>query len=199
MLKRIPFLYFVLLMLILSGCFSSRNAPSSDYRRIKKTDTRTDENANKGEKRDDNRNNTNGEVKKYSSKLGIELSGKENPKLLDEIAKWMGTPYLTGGCSFSGTDCSCLIHTLYQTVYGINLERSSEAMAQKNCLRIDKDDLREGDLIFFSIKNVKISHVGLYISNGNFVHSTTSKGVIISNIDEPYYQKYYTHSGRVKN
>lgn len=186
----------ITITLILSSCFSSRKAPSTDYRRIKKDDSRN--NVEKETKKESKKEKSTYDYQNYSRKLGIELTGRENPKLIDEVSVWMGTPYKTGGCSLEGTDCSCLIHNIYERVYGINLERSSEAMAQKNCIRIDKEELQEGDLIFFSIKNVKISHVGLFLGNGNFVHSTTSKGVIISNLNESYYQKYYTHSGRVK-
>jgi cell wall-associated NlpC family hydrolase len=196
MYRAFSFLFSFVIVLLLSSCLSSRRAPSTDYRRIKKPDSReipATENVNKEVKKENKKVDT----RKYNSKLGIELTGDENPKLIEEVSKWLGTPYKTGGCSLSGTDCSCLIHTLYQSVYNIDLERSSDAMALKNCERIDKDDLKEGDLIFFSIKNVKISHVGLYLGNGYFVHSSTSKGVIISNLSEVYYRKYYTHSGRV--
>lgn len=167
---------FVLVLLTLSSCFSSR-----------KTSTLAPK--EKREKFD---------TQEYSRKLGIALRGDENAKLIKEAASWMGTPYRDGGCSVSGTDCSCLIGNIYSAVYGIQLERSSSDIARKNCTMIPKSELREGDLVFFSIKKVKISHVGLYIRDGYFIHATTSRGVLVSNLDEAYYQKYYTMSGRVK-
>jgi cell wall-associated NlpC family hydrolase len=166
----------IILFITLSSCFSSRKTSTLTPRERKdKFDTQ-----------------------EYSKKLGIPLRGDENAKLIKEAASWMGTPYRDGGCSLSGTDCSCLIGNIYSAVYGIQLERSSADIARKNCAMIPKSELREGDLVFFSIKKVKISHVGLYIRDGYFIHATTSKGVLINNLDEAYYQKYYTMSGRVK-
>jgi lipoprotein Spr len=135
--------------------------------------------------------------KEYSQKLGFQLDGTENESLMRISTEWLGVPYQYGGCSKQGTDCSCLIATIYQQVYGITLERSSEDIKKKNCKIIDKEELKEGDLVFFSIKSKKISHVGLYLKDGNFIHSTTSKGVMINNLNEAYYTKYYTCSGRV--
>ncbi|HRP84618.1 MAG TPA: NlpC/P60 family protein, partial [Saprospiraceae bacterium] len=62
---------------------------------------------------------------------------------------------------------------------------------------IRKNELKEGDLVFFKINGPKVSHVGLYLSDGYFVHATVKKGVMISSLSEPYYEKFYSGSGRV--
>jgi lipoprotein Spr len=64
---------------------------------------------------------------------------------------------------------------------------------------IEKDDMQEGDLLFFKIGSRHISHVAVYIGNGKFVHAASSKGVMISDLSEVYYKRYYFKAGRPKN
>ena len=63
--------------------------------------------------------------------------------------------------------------------------------------RVYINELQQGDIIFYKINGQKISHVGIYISKNHFVHASTSKGVMINSLDEPYYKKYYSGAGRV--
>jgi len=133
----------------------------------------------------------------YSKKLGVNFSGNENRDLLTAIAEWMGTPYLWGGCSESGIDCSCLVKNIYEEVFGVSLDRNSFMMFENNVIPVEKEDLITGDLIAFEIKNSKISHVGIYIKDNKFVHASLSKGVIISSLDQKYYKKRFIAGGRV--
>lgn len=97
-----------------------------------------------------------------------------------------------------GVDCSGLTCIIYRTVYGILLDRSSENI-YKNCTHISKKHLKEGDLVFFSTgKKQKINHVGIYLKNGYFIHSSTSKGVVISHLKESYYADNWKGGGRLK-
>ncbi|MEI7597506.1 MAG: C40 family peptidase [Bacteroidota bacterium] len=137
-------------------------------------------------------------IASYSAKLGIQLNGSENKLLITTIADWMGTPYLFGGCTKEGTDCSCLVKTIYSIVYNKNLARSANDMFLNDINIIKKEQIREGDLVFFKIDSSKPSHVGIYIKNNKFVHATTSKGVIINSLDEAYYTKCFIDAGRVK-
>jgi lipoprotein Spr len=59
--------------------------------------------------------------------------------------------------------------------------------------------MEEGDLVFFKIEGNQVSHIGVYLQNNKFVHATTKKGVIINDLDELYYKKYYFKSGRINN
>ena len=88
--------------------------------------------------------------------------------------------------------------TIYENVTGIKLPRNS-AKQSEFCTRIDKKNLLPGDLVFFATGKSKnrISHVGIYIGNGNMIHASTSRGVTINNIEEQYYRKTYICSGRV--
>ncbi len=133
----------------------------------------------------------------YSKKLGVNLSGKENKKLIKTIAEWKGTPYKYGGTSKSGTDCSGFVSSVYKTVYGKKLHRSSLDMYQYDVNKISKKNLKCGDLLFFKTSGKKVSHVGIYIADNKFIHAA-SKGVVVNDLDETYYKKTYYKSGRVK-
>ncbi len=133
----------------------------------------------------------------YSAKLGIQLSGNENKKLIKTIADWKGTPYKYAGRTKSGTDCSGFVSKVYEIVYGKKLHRSSRDMV-KDVRFISKKKLQAGDLIFYKIKSRKISHVAMYVANGKIIHATTREGVKVDDLDNKFYKKYYYKSGRVK-
>jgi hypothetical protein len=132
-----------------------------------------------------------------SLRFGYQLNGDENPMLLNEISRWLGTPYRFGGDNQNGIDCSAFALIIYREVYGINLERMTVNMAQR-ANRINRQHLKEGDLIFFRINQQRISHVGIYISNNKFAHASTRLGVIISDMDEEYYRRRFAFAGRIQ-
>jgi lipoprotein Spr/probable lipoprotein NlpC len=133
----------------------------------------------------------------YSKKLGINLTGKENKKLIKTVAGWKGTPYKYGGTTKSGTDCSGFVSQIYKEVYGIKLHRTSRDMYKNDVKRISKNNLKCGDLVFFKTSGKKVSHVGIYIADNKFIHAA-SKGVVVNSLDDSYYKKTYYKSGRVK-
>lgn len=134
----------------------------------------------------------------YSRHLGIPLEGKEDPALIREVAGWIGTPYRYGGTSHSGVDCSGFIGHVYRNVYGINLPRTTAAIAS-DAGRVSRRRLSEGDLVFFRTKSRwRISHAGIYLGNGYFVHASSSRGVIVSSLEEPYYSRRYARGGRFR-
>jgi murein DD-endopeptidase / murein LD-carboxypeptidase len=138
-----------------------------------------------------------GSYREYSQKFGYTLNGNENEKLLKEIISWLGTPYLYGGATRRGADCSGFAKEVYKAVYGIDLFRSTSDMV-KNGRRINnKSRLQEGDLVFFRISGRNISHVGIYISNGYFAHASTSRGVVVDNLEQKYYADRFAFGGRV--
>jgi lipoprotein Spr len=119
----------------------------------------------------------------YSDKLGTEFEGKENKSLIAAIEEWLGTRYQMGGCSKSGVDCSCFVKAVYQKVYGFDLERSSQDIFEQNLTRVDLDELKTGDLLFFKSKSGRIFHVGIYLSKNKFAHVSRIRGVKVSNLD----------------
>lgn len=133
----------------------------------------------------------------YSKKLGIRFKGTVDKDLIETVSKWLGTPYRYGSSSRKGTDCSGFVTRIYSDVYGIDLSRSSRSMFG-DVQRIKKNDLRTGDLVFFKRgSKAPISHVGIYLKNGKFVHSATSSGVMVSSLNEPFFRKSYYAAGRV--
>jgi murein DD-endopeptidase / murein LD-carboxypeptidase len=134
---------------------------------------------------------------KYALKLNVKISEVKNNKLYSFIDNWYAVPYQYGGKSKAGIDCSSFVIKLYKEVYASDICCTSQTLFS-NVKVIDPSDLQEGDLVFFKINSEKISHVGLYLMNNKFVHASSSKGVIISDLQENYYKKYFYKSGRIK-
>ncbi|MDK8193090.1 C40 family peptidase [Paenibacillus sp. UMB7766-LJ446] len=112
-----------------------------------------------------------------------------------QVNKVIGTPYLMGGTSTSGFDCSGFILYIMDK-YNINLPRTSQMQA-KSGAAVEMEDLRTGDLVFFNTSGRGISHAGIYIGNDSFAHSSSSKGVTISGLNEKYYKERYVMARRV--
>jgi len=135
--------------------------------------------------------------KRYSRKLGLKLDYSEDKDLLATVTDWLGTPYRYGSGSKKGTDCSGFVTSIYREVYGIDLSRSSRSMFD-DVTRINKKNIRTGDLVFFRRgPKQPIFHVGIYLNDNKFVHSATNGGVMVSSLSEPYYRNYYYAAGRV--
>lgn len=134
---------------------------------------------------------------KYSNLLGFNITYINNPRLFRSIGEWMGTPYQYSGKSEKGVDCSGFVCEVYRDCYNVVMSGSARKIYGE-VEQIKKNDLREGDLVFFMIKRNRVSHVGIYLSEDKFAHASSSKGVIISDLDDPYYKKYYYGAGRLK-
>ena len=138
--------------------------------------------------------------RKYAAYLKVEPNQITNIKLYQFIDQWLNTPYKWGGTSKKGVDCSSLIQQLLQNVYEISIPRTSvEQFFAKWINKFgSKQHLAEGDLVFFRTDETKVvSHVGLYLGNRMFVNSSSSKGVSIANLDDPYWKRLYVGAGRV--
>lgn len=143
---------------------------------------------------------------KYAKILGVEPTEVENKKLYEFIDKWTGTAYLIGGETKDGIDCSSFTQRLYTKVFDKYIERTAEKQFKSrfNDEFKDKTYLAEGDLIFFnSFKDPSvISHVGVYLQNNKFVHSTSSiaktglNGVQISDLTDPKWEKRFVAGGK---
>ncbi|PJZ51454.1 hypothetical protein CH380_20065 [Leptospira adleri] len=126
----------------------------------------------------------------------ISIGPKDTILLYQEVYRWLGTPYKDFGTDESGIDCSSFTSRILSKVYGSNLSGPSYTMVPRTN-PVSKEDLREGDLIFFSISGNKVSHVGIYLKDKKFAHASTKRGVTINSLEEEYYKKYYTSSGRL--
>lgn len=134
----------------------------------------------------------------YSSKKDRGAINNYSDKLVKEARKWLGTKYKYAGETKRGTDCSGMVMSIYRDIAGIKLPRSSREQ-QSFCRSIKVSELAPGDLIFFSgsAKGGKVSHVGMYIGDGDFIHASSSQGVIVSNLNQSYYSRHFHSAGRV--
>ncbi len=129
----------------------------------------------------------------------------ENPvfktQLINNILSWLGTPYRYGGHSKRGVDCSNFVAIVLHEMLGIYLPANADRQSKLFTPIYDIEELRFGDLIFFTGTNSKskrIGHVGIYLGNGIFVHSSTGRGVIVTHVSESYYQKRFRFGGRLQ-
>jgi lipoprotein Spr len=132
----------------------------------------------------------------YFKTKGVRFDSSSNLKLYNELYGWLGVPYRWGGRSKAGADCSGFASLIYKNVYSINVSGSAGDIYNK-LKPINKSELKEGDLIFFSFNHNYIAHVGLYLSNNKFIHETSwGRGITISDLNESYYSRYYFSAGR---
>ena len=135
---------------------------------------------------------------KYAIILDTYIENVTNTKLFLEIDEWWGTNYCMGGTTKNCVDCSGFTGNVVRNIYKIILPRTAaEQYTASN--RVDKDNLKEGDLVFFKTKKGYVNHVGIYLCNNKFVHASTSSGVMISDLDEHYWQGKFAGGGRVIN
>lgn len=134
----------------------------------------------------------------YAQLLGVNSRDiSKSSDLYLFIDDWMGTPHRMGGLDRNGMDCSAFVGLLYREVFSQDLPRTSRDMAD-NVKRKYENQLREGDLVFFSFGGRNIDHVGIYLHNGKFVHVSTKKGVIISDLKDTWYYRYFKRAGSPK-
>src|SRR5476651_2856318 len=135
-------------------------------------------------------------AKDYLSQImGVALSATSNMKLFHFVYDWIGTPYRFGGNTKKGIDCSAFTKELYSEVFNLDIKRNSRDIFSM-VSPVSKDDLKEGDLVFFKIHSRSISHIGIYLGNSRFAHASM-KGVAISSLDDAYYSRYFYKGGRV--
>lgn len=117
--------------------------------------------------------------------------------LIEHFQEWKGTPYKYGGNSKSGVDCSFFVQNALKDSLNVTIPRTTKYQA-KTGFTINKSSLKTGDLVFFLTGRQK-RHVGIYLKNGHFMHASTSKGVIISRLNNPYWNRHYWKSVRIMN
>jgi len=133
---------------------------------------------------------------KYAAVLGVPKAQVVNERLYKFIDSWIGVPHSSGGMDKRGIDCSGFTSLLQKEVYDQPVPRVARQMAEQ-VKRKYEEELQEGDLVFFDFEGQKFSHVGVYLMNNKFVHTSTSKGVIISDLKDPWYYKYFSRGGSI--
>jgi probable lipoprotein NlpC len=116
-------------------------------------------------------------------------------QLLEQLSEWEGVPYRYGGLSKQGVDCSGFIYLTFAEEFGIRIPRTTQSQVLKGKV-IEQGDLLPGDLIFFNT-GYNQRHIGIYVGKKQFIHTSSSRGVMLSRLDNPYWQSAYWHSRRV--
>lgn len=116
-------------------------------------------------------------------------------RLMDQYSDWKGVRYRMGGTSKRGIDCSAFVQTTFREQFGLDLPRSTYEQEDTG-KSIQRGKLRPGDLVLFRSGSTG-RHVGIYLGNDNFVHASTSSGVMISNLNEAYWKNRYRDARRV--
>ena len=142
--------------------------------------------------------NTQALAKVTAVKVGSQPS-KQSSDVLSRAVNVLGTPYRWGGSSPSkGFDCSGLVKYAFNDVKAVDLPRTSNAMAAGHGVKVERKDLKPGDLVFFNIKSRKVNHVAIYLGNDRFIHAPRrGKAVTIDTLKKPYWNTHYAVAKRV--
>jgi len=116
-------------------------------------------------------------------------------KLREEFKYWKGARHKLGGNDKDGVDCSGLVKFYYKKLFNIDLPRTSRTMSREG-VPVRREELRAGDLVFFRLPDLTY-HVGIFLTNGEFLHSTKIKGVTISSIGQDYWRRSYWTARRI--
>lgn len=189
-----------------TGCSSTRDIANDDESKVFSS---KDANGNNGkdivstssllEKAEINKEN----LEAISSSLAGFISSQEfaanveQDEVMFKIIEYLNTPYLWGGTSKRGIDCSAFIQTVYYQALGVTLPRTSLEQSSVG-VPIEKSDLKFGDLVFFdTMRKGRVSHVGMYLGNGYFAHSGSRTGVAVASLDDEFYTRTYLKAKRI--
>ncbi|WP_434649763.1 C40 family peptidase [Pseudomonas sp. D1-2] len=137
-------------------------------------------------------------VSTAQSRLVPPMATKTTSNVLSRAVNVLGTPYRWGGSSPSkGFDCSGLVKYAFNDAT-FDLPRTSNAMAAGHGEKIERKDLKPGDLIFFKLKSRRVNHVAIYLGNDRFIHAPRrGKSVTIDTLNKPYWNTHYVVAKRV--
>ena len=116
-------------------------------------------------------------------------------QLYQQYSEWKGTKYQLGGVSKQGIDCSAFMQETFRSRLGIELPRTTILQSRRG-QAVRRDQLLSGDLVFFKTGR-RVRHVGVYLEEGRFLHASTSKGVTISRLDNPYWRDRFWQARRL--
>ncbi len=128
-----------------------------------------------------------------TKKTTVKISNKT--KIESQFRYYKGTKYKFGGTDKNGIDCSGFTKAVYKNAFKIELPRTTKEMSKLG-KKVSKKKLKPGDLVFFRPSR-RYEHVGIYIGENSFIHSSTSKGVMKSKLDNVYWKKKYRFAKRL--
>ncbi len=185
--KGIHIAIFTLLSFFLASCGSSVRFSQSGERPYSRPESVSGRIDRKGKPSGRNEDPGTGKLPEVREK------GRRG-EIIAEAETWLGAPYVYGGEAKDGVDCSGFVMEVYSAV-GIKIARTATSQYLQS-EKIPKENCRAGDLIFFG-NSGKISHVGIFVGENKMIHASSSRGVIVSSLDESYYLNNYAGAGRV--
>ncbi len=163
--------------------FSSKEAEEETKENTKKVDPAEIENIKTG-------------GRDFKKEKNPAIKPLDQSKMMREISKYMGVPYVYGSASANGMDCSGYTMTVYKNAMDIALPRSASEQSKVGT-SVKYENLKFGDLVFFNTTGQSDSHVGIYLGDDLFAHASVSLGVTISSLESFYYQKRYEEARRI--
>ncbi|WP_051901773.1 NlpC/P60 family protein [Photobacterium sanctipauli] len=139
----------------------------------------------------------NNEVGKQYQYVPLNVPFNQQASFDTVYRQWKGTPYRLGGTTRSGIDCSAFVQVGYADVHNLHLPRTTSQQAKLGKW-VALNDVQEGDLVFFKTGR-NLRHVGIYVGESQFLHASTSQGVMISSLKNPYWRSVYWQARRVTN
>jgi len=132
-----------------------------------------------------------------SSVTETSTSSVNSDEVMYKVIEYLNTPYLWGGTSKRGIDCSAFVQSVMYQALGVALPRTS--LEQSGVGEdVEVKDLKFGDLLFFdTMRKGRVTHVGMYLSDGYFVHSGSSTGVIVTSLEKDTYSRSFLKAKRV--
>lgn len=138
----------------------------------------------------------NSSIKVAEKSVDLGDTHKIKQVLNQQYKDWRYVQHRMGGTSKKGIDCSGLVYRTYRSKFGFDMPRSTEYQSEIG-QSIPQSKLRAGDMVFFKT-GIFTRHVGMYVDKGNFLHVSKSKGVMMSNLENPYWRSAYWKAQRVQ-
>ena len=127
---------------------------------------------------------------RFTSSRPAGQTSSSQTRLFRAAENWLGVPYRWGGNDRQGIDCSGLAVQLYRQVFNLKLPRNSARQRQLG-YAVHPPYLKPGALLFFRFKSEEgVEHIGVYLGNGQFIHASRTRGVVLDRLDDPYYQRH---------
>ena len=133
----------------------------------------------------------------FYNHFGLNMDSAVTPQLFLTVFDWVGTKYKYAGHCKTGIDCSGFVSEMYRQVYCKEISGGSKDLFTK-VDTVGKSNLKEGDILFFKIRKGQISHVGIYLGNNKFAHASVHGGVMVNDLNEEYYKKYFYCGGKIR-
>jgi len=130
----------------------------------------------------------------YFKNQGISLNEDSDPGLYNAIFPLIGIPHRSRTRN-GGLDCSAFVKSVFRQTYATEIKGGSRDI-HRNSKVVAMENLREGDLLFFTIGSSQVNHVGIYLNNNKFVHVSEEKGVTIDDMSDRYYVEHFFQAGR---